>query len=259
MEYLTIKVDEEIVNAFRHFEDWTSMAQIAKALNLSYWKTERICWILAGKGVIFWKPGNKMQQLFKYSPNLEPKIQTNILEKLDIQLGRDYFITGETALFLHNLTDHAMYQRIAEIALPKNKYNILGAKIVEKLHKYATILPNNIPKRCDKSQIIASALSMGDVVLLQKSTRNFRSLKFYGPFNLPAINIILEEVDLPRLELFEYTLKALNFGLGQEDFDKLCSKKPVLVYLRRYIEGKNDIPDEYWNDIRDAEHNVKGY
>lgn len=158
MEYLTIQVEEDIVNAFRHFEDWTSMVQIAKALNLSYWKTERICWLLAGKGIIFWKPGIKMQQLFKYNFNFELKVQTNILEKLDILLGKDYFITGETALFLHNLTDHALYQRIKEIALPRNKYTTLGAKIVENLHEYATILPKNIPKRCDKNKIIADAL-----------------------------------------------------------------------------------------------------
>jgi len=260
MEYLTIKVEEEIVNAFRHFEDWTSMVQIAKALTLSYWKTEGICWFLAGKGIIFWKPGIKMQQLFKYNFNLKQKIQTNILEKLDILLGKDYFITGETALFLHNLTDHALYQRIKEIALPKNKYNTLGAKIVEYLHEYAIILPKNIPKRCDKNKIIADALSMGDVILLQKSMRNFRLLKFYGPFNLPAMNIILEEVDLPSITLFEYTLKALDFGLSREDFNKLCLKKPELVYLRRYLfEDKKDIPDEYWNEIRDAEYNVKGY
>jgi hypothetical protein len=259
MEHLTINVDEEIVTAFRHVEDWTSMGQIAKLLNLSYWKIERICWILAGKGVIFWKPGDKMQQLFRYNPNLGIKIQTNILEELDILLGKDYFVAGETALFLHNLTDHALYQRISEIALPKNRYNKLGAKIVDSLHDYATILPRNIPKRCDKSKIIADALSMGDVILLQKSTRNFRNLKFFGPFNLPALNIILEDVDLPRIKLFEYTLKALDFGLSQENFYKLCSKKPILDYVRKYLEGEKDIPDEYWNELRDAEHNVKGY
>ncbi|NAT11139.1 hypothetical protein C4E22_06320 [ANME-1 cluster archaeon AG-394-G06] len=90
-----------------------------------------------------------------------------------------------------------MYQRIIEIALPKNKYNEIAKKVVENLNMYATIMPSKIPKRCNTSNIIADALGIGDVIVLRKALHNPRWLKFYGDLNLPGVEIILEEIDLP--------------------------------------------------------------
>lgn len=47
MEVLTVKADEEIVNALRHFVEWVSFSQIAKALELTHNKVTRICMTLA--------------------------------------------------------------------------------------------------------------------------------------------------------------------------------------------------------------------
>jgi len=259
MELLTVKIDEEIVNAFKHFEEWISMSQLAKALKLTYNKTTRICWALVGKGLLLWKPGKKGDQLFRYNPEYGMKKETDLLSEIDELLGRDYYITGETALFLHNLTDHALYQRIIEIALPKNKYIEIIEKVVVNLNKYATILPHKIPKQCNKSDIIADALSFGNVIVLRKTLYNPRSLKFHGKLKLPSMRIVLEEIELPEKELFEYTLKAIDFNLKDEDLEKLCRKKPVLIYLKKYLEGDRDIPDTILNAIKAAEKNVRGY
>lgn len=259
MEVLTVKIDEEIVNAFKHFEGWISLGKIAKALRITYTKTERICWTLAGKGVVFWKPGEGREQLFRYNKEYGRKKKTDLLHEIDELLKRNYYITGETALFLHNLTDHAMYQRRIELALPKSKYNELADKLVENLNKYATILPDAIPKQCNKNNIMTDALGVGDVIVLRKAAHNPRRLKFQGDLNLPGMEIILEEVDLPDKELFEYTLRALDLNLTEEKFKDLCQRKPILVYLKKYLEGDKNIPDNILNAIKEAERNVRGY
>lgn len=259
MVVLTVKIDAEIVNAFKHFEGWISLSQIARTLKITYPKTERICWTLAGKGVVFWKPGQRREQLFRYNKEYGRKKETDILYEIDKLLGRDYYITGETALFLHNLTDHAMYQRIIELALPKNKYNELADKVVEKLNRYATILPHTIPKHCNKDDILTDALEVGDVIVLRKAAQNPRMLKFHGDLNLPDMKFILEEVDLSANELFEYTLRALDLNLTEEEFKELCQRKHDLVYLKRYLEGDKNIPDIILNAIKEAERNVGGY
>lgn len=259
MNVLTIKVDEEIVNAFKHFEDWISIGHIAEALKLTYPTAEKICWTLTGKGIVLWKPGRRRQQLFTYNQGCWKKEKTDVFHELDRLLGRDYYITGETALFLHNLTDHAMYQRIIEIALPKSKYNEIAEKVAENLNMYATIMPSKIPKRCNKSNIIADALGIGDVIVLRKALHNPRWLKFYGDLNLPGVEIILEEIDLPDRMLFEYALKAIDLNLTDEAFSTLCREKPVLIYLKTYLEGDREIPDTILNALKAAERNVRGY
>lgn len=132
-------------------------------------------------------------------------------------------------------------------------------KIVEKLNKYATVLPDKIPKHCNKRNIVADALGIGDVVILRKALNNPRNLKFYGDLNLPAIDVILTELVLPDKKLFEYTLKAINFNLTDEEFKKLCLIKPTLLYLKKYLEGDKNIPDNILNAIRGAEKNARGY
>ncbi len=259
MVVLTVKIDAEIVNAFKHFEGWISLSQIAKTLRITYPKTERICWTLAGKGVVFWKPGKGREQLFRYNKDYGRKKEANILHEIDKLLGRDYYITGETALFLHNLTDHAMYQRLIELALPKTKYNELADKLVENLNRYATILPHKIPKHCNKDNILTDALEVGDVVVLRKAVHNPRMLKFHGDLNLPGMKFILEEVDLPDKELFEYTLRALDLNLTEEEFKELCQRKHDLVYLKKYLEGDKNIPDNILNAIKQAARNVRRY
>jgi hypothetical protein len=47
MEVLTVKTDEGIVNALRHFVEWVSLSPIAKALKLTNNKATRICMTLA--------------------------------------------------------------------------------------------------------------------------------------------------------------------------------------------------------------------
>lgn len=259
MELLTVRMDEESLNAFKHFDEWVSIGDIAKALKFAPPTAEKICWTLAGKGLALWKPGKRRKQLFKYNQRYGKKKEIDIFNKIDELLGRDYYITGETALFLYNLTDHAMYQRIKEIAIPKNKYTELAEKVVEKLNKYATVLPDKIPKHCNKRNIVADALGIGDVVILRKALNNPRKLKFYGDLNLPGIDVILSELDLPDKKLFEYTLKAIDFNLTDEEFKKLCLIKPTLLYLKKYLEGDKNIPDNILNAIRGAEKNARGY
>lgn len=62
-------------------------------------------------------------------------------------------------------------------------------------------------------------------------------MKFYGDLNLPGIDVILSELDLPDKKLFEYTVKAIDFNLTDEEFKKLCLIKPTLLYLKKYLEG----------------------
>lgn len=259
MEVLTIKIDEETLNAFKHFKEWISIGDIAKALKLTHPTAEKICWTVAGKGLVLWKPGKGRKQLFRYNQGYGRKKETDILHEIDKLLGRDYYITGETALFLHSLTDHAMFQRIIEVALPKNKYNELANKLVENLNKYATILPSKIPKQCNNSNIMADALGIGDVIILRKALHNPRMLKFYGDLNLPGMEIILEEIDLPDKELFECTLRALDLNLTEEEFKELCQRKHNLVYLKRYLERDKNIPANILNAIKEAERDVRGY
>jgi len=261
MEVLTVKTDEEIVNALRHFVEWVSLSQIAKALELTHNKATRICWSLVGKGLLLWKPdpARREKQLFKYNYGYGKKKQTDIFNEIHKLLQRNYYITGEAALFLHNLTNHALYQRIIEIALPTNKYNEIGSNLVENLNAYATIIPYTLPKQTNKDIIIADALGIGDVIILRKALHNPRQLRFYGNYNLPSKEIILEEVELPVNSFFEYTLKAIDLGLTEEEFEELCQKKPVLIYLKRYLEGDKDIPDSILDALKAAERSVRGY
>jgi len=257
MELLTLRLDEEILNAFKHFKEWTALSSIADALKLTHPTVEKICWNLTGKGLVLWKPGNGRKQLFKYNAGYGNRKETNLLQKINKLLGRDYYITGETALFLHGLTDHAMYQRVIEIALPKNKYRELAGKLVENLNEYAIILPDTIPKHCKNTVI--DALGRGNVIILRKADHNPRRLKFHGDFNLPGMEIILEELELPDRELFEYTLKAMDLNLTDNKLEKLCRKKHNLVYLKNYIGGDKNIPVNILNTIKEAERNVRGY
>ncbi len=259
MDILTVKIDEEIINAFKHFEEWTNLSRIAEALRLTNTKTERICWTLVGKGIVLWKPGIGREQLFKYNKGNTRKKEIDILHKLNKLLDRNYYITGESALFLHGLTDHAMYQRIIDISLTKSKYNELAGKLVENLNKYATILPYKIPKQCNRTNIITDALENGYVLILRKSVHNIRRLKFHGDLNLPSMEISLEDADLLEKELFEYTIKAIDLGLADDEFEKLCRGKPDLFYLKKYLTGDENIPENILNTIQEAEKNVRGY
>jgi len=257
MELLTLKLDEEILNAFKHFKEWTALSSIAEALKLTHPTVEKISWNLTGKGIILWKPGKGREQLFKYNARYGNKKETNLLPEINKLLGRDYYITGETALFMHGLTDHAMYQRVIEIALPKNKYRELAGELVESLNEYATILPDTIPKHCKNT--VTDALGRGDVIVLKKAEHNPRRLKFHGDFNLPGMEIILEELELPDTELFEYTLKAIDLNLTDKEFEKLCKRKHNLIYLKKYLEGDKNTPINILNTIKEAERNVRGY
>lgn len=259
MEFLTLRVDEEIVNAFKHFDKWVGLGRIAETLKLTSTKTERVCWALAGKGVILWTPGKGREQLFKYNSKYGKKKESELLYKFGEVLGRDYYITGETALFLYNLTDHAMYQRIIEIALPKNKYSELAGRLVENLNDYAIILPYMIPKQCNKNKIISDALCFGDVIVLRKAQHNPRTLKFQGDFNLPGMKVVLEEADLQEKELFKCILRALDSGLSEEEFKELAQKKHDMVYLKNYLEGDKKMPENILNLIKEAENDVRGY
>ncbi|PKP61355.1 MAG: hypothetical protein CVT88_00315 [Candidatus Altiarchaeales archaeon HGW-Altiarchaeales-1] len=259
MDFIPIKIDEEIVNGLEHFTEWTSLGKIALSLRITYPKAERVCWTLAGKDILLWKPGKERQQLFKYNRQTIKKKEVNILSGIDKLLMRNYYITGESALFLHGLTDHAMYQRKIDIALPKNKYNMLAGRIVENLSKFATILPYEIPKHCNKNKIITDALTRGYAIIIRKSSHNIRKLKFNGDLNLPDIEIILEEIDFPKNDLFEYTMKALDYGMTNDEFEKLCEKKPNLYYLKKYFDGDKNIPVNILKIIKKSGKNVRGY
>jgi len=257
VELITLRLDEEILNAFKHFEEWTALSIIADALKLTPPTVEKMCWNLTGKSLVLWKPGNGREQLFRYNAGYGNKKETDLLPEINKLLGRDYYITGETALFMHGLTDYAMYQGVIEIALPKNKYSELAGKLVENLNEYATILPNTIPKHCKNTVI--DALGRGNVIVLRKAEHNPRRLKFHGDLNLPDMEIILEELELPDAELLEYILKAIDLNLKDNEFEKLCGRKHNLVYLKKYLERDKNIPINILNIIKEAERNVRGY
>jgi hypothetical protein len=109
MEILSANIDEKTLIAFRHFEEWASISDIARNLELTAPTAERICWILTGKGLILWKPGKGRKQLFRYNQEFGKKRNANVLNEIDKLFGRDYYITGKTALFLHNLTRNSAH------------------------------------------------------------------------------------------------------------------------------------------------------
>jgi len=73
------------------------------------------------------------------------------------------------------------------------------------------------------------------------------------------MEIILEELELPDAELFEYILKAIDLNLKDNEFEKLCGRKHNLVYLKKYLERDKNIPINILNIIKEAERNVRGY
>jgi len=91
---------------------------------------------------------------------------------------------------------------------------------------------------------------------LRKALHNPRQLRVYGNYNLPSKEIILEEVELPVKKFFEYTLKAIDVGLTEAEFEELCQKKPVLIYLKRYLSGDKD---SILDALKAAERSVRGY
>ncbi len=258
MNIVAIDTKKEIFNALTHFREWTTITRIARTIRLNPGTVEKLCWDLTGRGVLVWRPGTGRGQLFRYAPEYMKKKETQLLPEIKRILGRDYYITGRTGLFLHGMTEYGMFQRKTEISLPRERYKDLVAGLVKNLNKYTTILPHELPKRCNREEIFADALERGNVIVVHKAAYNVRKLRFHGEHNLPNIDIILAETDLNEKELFEYAFKAMDMGMTRESLDKLCRTRKVLTCLGDYLD-KKEIPKESLKKILEAEKSARGY
>ncbi|MBU4266909.1 MAG: hypothetical protein KKE96_06745 [Candidatus Altiarchaeota archaeon] len=256
MEVVVTGVDEDVLNALKHVREWKSITAIAEMLGVGPNKAEGICWKLAGKGLLLWIPGAGRRQLFRYALETKRR-ESDVLAGVDLALGRGYYVTGHTGLFLHGIEDHGMFQRRIDIALPRNRYRELVEKLVQEMARYAIILPQNLPEHCNKEAIFADALKGGNLVVVRKAGSAVRRMKFHGDANLPGMDVILEELDSDDEELLKYAFRALDHGLSQEKLGKMGRKRRILAFLKDYLQG-NNVPEKVLKSIKKAE-NARGH